>query len=482
MRSIRQIAANVWLVFMAANAGWAGTNEFQRQTITIPGTPHVSGFADIDNDGLLDLLAVGPAENTLWIYRQRASGFADTPDQVIQLPPQTAWIALCDVDAHPGLELLMSTATGLVYLRQNRGVFESQPRTLVGADQVFTNGVPTLLTSFAGQKDGTNDVIPVISANQAVLYQRNSAFEWSPGPPMPLHPTRTYWNTNRGEWMLASTPSHSIHIRQSFRANPEDNLEKKPENGAVRKILQDMENMETRGAGWHQHGMDRVDVNGDGREDLVLWQLTGDPDPKTDVIVFLRDADNRLPEQPTQVLHCRGFPIPVGPKQRLSPMGDLNGDGRCELVLVTLKLVITSWSSMLEAALSHGVDWELTIRSFHRDGFSRSPDASIPMTTMLPDQQGPQRFFLIDGDFNGDGRRDVLVKRSPTQWDVFLSSTNGSWFTPQPGLTFEIPMEGLFEIKDLNGDGVSDLVAHAGDEPRLFIFLSQSHRTKGTNP
>lgn len=479
MRSIRQRAATVWLVFMAANVGWAGTNEFQRQTITVPGTALVPGFADIDNDGLLDLLAIGPAENTLWIYRQRASGFADSPDQAIQLPPQTAWIALCDVDAHPGLELLMSTATGLVYLRQNHGVFESPPRTLVGADQVFTNGVPTLLTSFAGQKDGTNGVIPVISANQAVLYQRNSTFEWSPGPPMPLHLTRSSWNASRGEWMLASTPSQSLNIRQSFLASPEDNLEKKAENGAVRKVLQDMEKRDT---GWRNHGLDRVDVNGDGREDLVLWQITGDLDPKTDVVVFLRDADNRLPEQPTQVLHCRGFPILVGPQQRLSPMCDLNGDGRCELVLVTLKIVIISWSSMLEMALSHGIDWELTIRSFRQGAYSRSPDASIPMTTMLPDKQGPQWLFLIDGDFNGDGRRDVLVKRSPTQWDVFLSSTNGSWFTPQPGLTFEIPIEGSFEIKDLNGDGVPDLTAHAGDEPRLVIFLSQSHRTKGTNP
>src|SRR5690242_4697015 len=119
MRCIRQIGAGIWLVFMAANVGWAGTNEFQRQTITIPAGPPVSGFADLDDDGLLDLLAVGPAENTLWIYRQRASGFSDSPDQAIQLPLQTAWIALGDVDAHPGLELLMSTATGLLYLWQN---------------------------------------------------------------------------------------------------------------------------------------------------------------------------------------------------------------------------------------------------------------------------------------------------------------------------------------------------------------------------
>ena len=105
-----------------------GGQGFRATTITIPTKTHgwtartMSLFGDIDNDGRADLLAVGPAENTLWVFRQRASGFGATPDQAIVLPPQTAWIALCDVDAHPGVELVLSTASGLFYLRQDDGV------------------------------------------------------------------------------------------------------------------------------------------------------------------------------------------------------------------------------------------------------------------------------------------------------------------------------------------------------------------------
>ena len=58
--------------------------------------------------------------------------------------------------------------------------------------------------------------------------------------------------------------------------------------------------------------MDRVDVDGDGREDLVLWQVSGKLDIKTDIYIFLRGADQKWPERPTQVLHCRGLPIPTG--------------------------------------------------------------------------------------------------------------------------------------------------------------------------
>src|SRR4029077_21110764 len=86
--------------------------EFLRQTINVPAASGAwqSCLVDIDNDGLVDLLAVGPVENTLWISRQRGSGFPATPDQVLELPAQTAWLALCQVDKHSGLELLLSSA------------------------------------------------------------------------------------------------------------------------------------------------------------------------------------------------------------------------------------------------------------------------------------------------------------------------------------------------------------------------------------
>src|SRR5207237_1280868 len=115
------------LVLLLANNGQAATDGFQPQMITLPADATASRFADIDNDRRLDLLAVDPVAKQLLVYRQRPTGFANSPDQIIAIAPRTSWIALHDVDAHPGLELVMSTAAGIVYHRQTAGVFESEP-------------------------------------------------------------------------------------------------------------------------------------------------------------------------------------------------------------------------------------------------------------------------------------------------------------------------------------------------------------------
>ncbi|HEY5910401.1 MAG TPA: VCBS repeat-containing protein [Verrucomicrobiae bacterium] len=461
---------------VAAEPAGAAALEFQRQTIHVPAASgawrgwQMSCLADIDNNGLADLLAVGPAENKLWIYRQQASGFSLSPDQVIELPAQTAWIALCDVEAHPGVELVLSTATGLAYLRQSRGVFESQPRALVHVTQIFTNHTPPRLVSLDTQANGTTPSLPVISASHAVLYQRDGAGGWSPGPPLALQEKQTQWFIERDGWLVGTAHSRSLAIRRSFLVPAVEDPEKKAEEKAVEKILVENESPER---------VNDVDIDGDGREDLVLWRLAGDLEAKTDILVFLRGSNNRLPEQPTQVLHCRGFPVEVGhrPKlgpvsQRISPVCALAGDGRCELVLATLKTAVSSASGVADMVLSGSVEFALTIRTFNQGFFSRSPDASIPLTTMVPVELAMSELLLIDGDFNGDGRTDALVRRSSTQWNVILSSAR-DWFAPKPALSLEVPNDGNFLIRDFNADGLADLVVQAWDEPTLFIFLSQ---------
>ena len=147
------------------------------------------------------------------------------------------------------------------------------------------------------------------------------------------------------------------------------------------------------------------------------------------------------------------------------------GEGRCALVLVTIKTTITAISGIVDMVLSGSMAWTLTIRTFNQGLFSRSPEASIPLTTMVPTELAMPELFLIDGDFNGDGRPDVLAKRSPTQWDVVLSSAR-NWFAPKPAVSFEVPLDGNFEIQDLNADGLSDLVVQAWEEPTLFFLSS----------
>jgi hypothetical protein len=483
LQSAGRIFGLVLLIFYTVNAGRADPVELSRQVITLPANAGEPLFVDIEGNGRCNLLVIDTVEKKLLSYRQRPSGFTNSPDQVIPLPPQTAWVAPCDVDAHPGLELLMSTATGLFYYRQNAGLFESERHPLIEVSQGFTNyDLPTLtlLTTNPARRDGTNDLIPVISAGQAVLYHRNSAYEWSPGPQLALDVKQTAWHFNRylwrDLWALGPNPAHSLDVEQSFRAKPEP--DKEPENEAIRKIIADMKKNATASP----PQLDRVDVDGDGREDLVLWQAGGKLDFKTDVYIFLRDADQKLPEQPTQVLHCRGFPIPIGSTRRRSPVHDLDGNGACELVLLEIKTRIISESGLVEMVVSHGLDWALTIRSFHHGAFSRSPDASELVKGILPSEVLAGWPFLVQGDFNGDGRLDLLVRRSDTQWNIFCSTTDGHWFAPQPAMTFEVPARGVIEIKELNGDGLSDIIWHEWDKPNLSIFMSPPRQAKGKNP
>jgi hypothetical protein len=470
------------LMFLALNVHGAGPVVLSPQVITLPASASMPRFADVDGDGRSDLLVIDRAKRTLLNYHQRPDGFTNAPDQIIPLPPKTAWVAPCDVDAHPGLELLMSTPTGLVYSRQNAGLFESERRTLIEASQVFTNADFPVLALLTTNKAGTNDLIPVISARQAVLYHRNSAYEWSPGPPQTLDAAPADWSADRDwwgdPWTLGPNPAHRLRVYQSFRAKPEPKRDPEPENDAIRKLIDDMK----KDGKTNPPQIERVDVDGDGREDLVLWQLKGMPLVKTDIYIFLRGADQKLPERPTQVLHCRGFPIPIGSTYESSPVHDLNGDGVCELVLLEFKTSVISANGVLELMLSHGIDWALTIRTFHDGAFSGSPDASVPVKGILPSQVLAGWSFFIQGDFNGDGRPDLLVRRSDTQWNVFFSTSDGRWFAPQPAMTLDTPLQGFIEINDLNGDGLADVIWHDLNKNNLYIYLSPSPQPKGSRP
>jgi len=453
------------LLFLVVNAGAA---DFERHMITLPVTVRESRFIDVDNDGRSDLLAADGVEKRLLIYRQRATGFSKAPDQMIDLATPTAWIAPCDVDAHPSLELAMSTAAGIFYHRQNGGVFESERRSLIKADQVFTGDDSPWIFSLA-----TNSTIPVISASEAILYRRNNAFEWTADPPSALNVKRTRWRATRNEWAVGANSSRTMRIQQSFRSQPDDDDEK-PENDGIRKVL---ETIKKANPGRQPH-RSRVDVDGDRRKDLVLWHVIGNMDCRTEVFVFLRGADGRLPGDPTQVLRGAGFPIPIGSTEEASPIADLSGDGTCELVLLEMTSSVFSASGVVEMVLSRGVDWALRIRSFNRGVFSGTVEASVPIKSIMPivsfvSVETEQWPVFICGDFSGDGRPDFVVQRPDTQWTVLFSTGDRRWFAPEPAMTFETPVQGYLEVNELNADGRSDIVLRGFDDPRLFVFISK---------
>jgi hypothetical protein len=439
--------------------------------VTLPANAGAPLFVDVEGHGRCNLLVIDAAEKKLWNYRQRPDGFTNAPDQVIPLPDQTAWVAPGDVDAHPGLELLMSTPAGIFYCRQNDGLFEPERHCLIAAAQTCTNFDMPILALLSTNTTSTNFSIPVISAGQGLLYQPDPAGEWRPGPQLAVDPQPTAWSVSQDSssegWTLGQNPGRSVQVAQTFRVVQKHGPDQEPENDAIRKIIADMKTTPAGSA----PNTEQIDVNGDGREDLVLWQVSGMIDCRTDVYIFLRDATGHLPSQPSQVLHCRGLAIPLGSAHTWTPLHDLVGDGRCELVLLEMKTSMVSPSRLIEMALSRGIDWALTIRTFNHGAFSRSPDASVPLKGVLPSEILDGWGFMMPGDFNGDGRLDLLVRRSDTEWDIFCSTADGQWIAPQAAMSFNVLPHGLMQIKDLRGDGLSDIIWHELDQPGLSIYM-----------
>jgi PAS domain-containing protein len=432
-------------------------------------------------DNSAKIVLLDPLAKTLLTYRQGKSGFTNSPDQTIPLPPQTAWVAPCDVDAHPGLELLFATGAGFSYSRQQSGRFESEVRPLITASQIFTNSEHPILvllaTNSASQK--LKDVsIPVITDQQAVVYRSKDGLEWAAEPSTPLRAQPASWHASLApdDWAIASSnpaihksihPSFSMRSSQAFLARPVKSPSKEPESETIRKLIANLKTNAMSGP----PTISTVDIDGDGRKDVVVWQVTGWLDMRTDLFIFLRGTDGKLPERPTQTLHCRGFPIPIATMFNPTPLADINGDGVCELVLLEPKMTILSPNSLLEAALSHEIQWSLSIRRFKQGRISNEPEALVPLKMLLSLEDLEDWPICIQGDFNRDGHPDLLVRRTETQWNIYLSTKDSRWFEPQPAFTFNAPVHGSLEITDLKGDGPADIVCREPNEYRISIFL-----------
>lgn len=467
-------------MFLLLGAAFAPAVEFKRQVITMSPDPSWltgSRLMDIDNDGLTDLLAIVPLERQLQVFRQQKSGFTTMPDQTIALPDQTAWVGSYDVDAHPGKELVLSTATGILYLRQNNGVFEPSLRTLIEGQQVFLTEYPKIMVE-SDKTEDVNEFIPVIFPDHAVLYEKDESSQWRPDRNLDLHMTNSRWQREHLDWMAGSNRSQSISVRTWFRLYEEEDRmdEEKGESPAVQKMIDDVRKNEESTT----HGVKRMDVNGDGREDLVLWKSQRNMNPKTVVLVLIRGRDGRLPERPTHMLRGSGVPIRINREQGVSPMWDLDGDGKCDLILLAVKTRLTSWTGLVDIALTGGVDWIFTVRSGRNGDYSGGPDFQMDITSRTPNDRHVEWMFQIDGDFNGDGRGDILLERSSDQYDVYLSDIDTGFFRKEPPMSFKAPVDAWTHIDDFNGDGIDDLFVQERRVTRVTMFLSQSGKKKGT--
>ena len=222
-------------------------------------------------------------------------------------------------------------------------------------------------------------------------------------------------------------------------------------------------------AGWNVLGTG--DFNGDGRTD-VLWQHENGT-----VTDWLAQANGNFQGNYANAAYG------VAASWRLAGTGDFNGDGRCDILWRMADGAVTNWSGNANGSFSAaavnfqaGAGWNVAgTGDFNGDGRSdilwRHENGTL--TSWLGQADGTfvgnyaagvlsleNAWKVIGtGDFNGDGRDDVLWRNDNGVVTNWLSQANGSFAGNYANAAYQVDNGWQMALTgDINGDGRDDVV------------------------
>ena len=231
------------------------------------------------------------------------------------------------------------------------------------------------------------------------------------------------------------------------------------------------------------------DFNGDGKEDLAVVN-----EASNTVSVFLGNGNGTFQAQQT---------FATGTSPSSVAVGDFNGDGKLDLAVAnysseTLSVLLntttvgaTTASFATQQTYATGaLPASIAVGDFNGDGKTDlvvANETSETVSVLLGNGNGtfqPQQTFAAGGrpvsvavgDFNGDGKADLAVADYISNTvSVFLGNGNGTF---QPQQTFAAGGRPVsVAVGDFNGDGKVDLAVANGGSNTVSVLLGNGNGT-----
>jgi hypothetical protein len=481
------------LLFLLVVPSARANDWFTRATLRVPGTPRTILVHDLNGDGRPDLAVVYAVSRQrellfyvhLAAYLQTPKGFRSEPDAVIPLSDGQSAIFLAEADgSHPGLDLVTLGPAGIsswsVTREKGRALWHEKHLGAVPDGWLAPDWSGVRQIDLATDLDGDGrDEILVPGRDELVLLAQGPDGRYTPRD-------RLHASVFR-EIGQPDDPGHIIDFFDRYGAKVSETF---PEIHAV-------------------------DVNGDGRLDLLL---TYDDLAAT----YLQHPDGHFDVEP-RLFRAGGAPnvdllrAAVPPKVVTIRPYDFDSDGRADLLfsrsevhglkgIVTIDLhrngksgferkpsfhlrkeALGLWPIVsdfdrdgkpdftylqTEFGLREIVRFLLTRRvTFHYDFYTWRGSPPFPAHPVKRKDVSVKfdlkeahlsAFPLVDveQDFNGDGIPDFYAIRERDAFSVYFGKprTEGGFFSGDPDLQVHVHQSFYHRFADLNGDRRADVV------------------------
>jgi hypothetical protein len=463
---------------------------YAKQTLTLPGEVLQMAVADMDGDGLKDIVAVclyttkgkAPARCLSVFYQRKGTGFQPYPDESWVLDPEASVFDVGDVQRSGKKAIVYMRHDGLYAYLQNNHAYKSRPVLLAKADSVFNHADPLDLPLWPlvlgdGGKYAGFLLVPGVTR----LFIRQAAPGYKPAGVVPLSTRTTFMEDVMDPSRLTvmnkvpsvsavpfSSPSSEdlfitwednadVYLRKGEGFSESPNVRFRPGLMELKRGLLDNAVVEP------------IDLRGDGTYDLVVTKMTGGlAQAKSLVFIYQRSPGANFPAKPTQTIVTEGV---IGPK-----FLDMNGDGKLDMILPTVKMGI---NNIINMVTSKTVNMTMGIYLQGRDGrFPDRPDKEKQVSFKLDIAnigKNPKP-VMVFGKFSRGPGYGLAVAAKEDRVTLYMPDRY-SYLSDNPGLNLNVPAPTELQATDLNGDGIDDLVMsykrNKNEAKTINIFLSK---------